>query len=944
MLKYTPFFNPVISNRFKTVLALCLFCFVTSYVVAQAPPPTYCDGLPGDWPAALSAAGPLGTHIVDRANVSDNSDNQFTEGSQDPDLMSELTWNLGNVNDKTDITNAGAILDGCYLRFFGDRTADNGDAAIGFWFYKDPNVSLNSDGSFSGVHMDGDLLIVSKFTGGGGTATPTVYVWQNNTLVEITTATGCSKTNTARIASPWAYQSKFDEANFYPTGTFFEGYVNICGIPGVDACFTNFLLETRNSQAINASLQDLVFGDFDTKPSVTMDDQTVCEGGTVTFTANVTGGLAPITYSFNGGSFTNDNTFEITNATITQTVTVVARGANGCESEPVQATLTVTDIPDIQAHNTTICEGGSIDLASLIDDAGGGTITFHTSQADAESGANAIDPTTVSPPNGANTYFVRSAVTVNNVVCYGTTSVIVNVTDKPDITADNATICEGGSIDLSTLITEDDGSTITFHTSQADADNGVNAVGPTVSPTNATNTYFVRSTVTVNNVVCYGTTTLTVNVVACSKVVLKKLTNNVVDGTQQWTFAIYEGPLGYNRSPQVVVANETTSSASSTLFSGVTLSALKTYTLCELVSMPTAGWDQVWMIDTDGDGDGDVAVDAADIYNPDGAEDNGNRCVEIGFGTDYSLPTNTSTNPATWLALNFVVNNVPPPGGDARTPGYWKNWNTCSKSNGKQAQKAHDKGFFILDDHLPITLWANANVVGTSYTACSSQPLSYQFVLRTCASAVRLLNTQDVNGKNMASDAAYTLAKHLLAYLLNKASNTYACAQADAAAAEARALLASICFNGSGSYLDSKVRTSAAIAKRNRALYLANILDQYNNNTLNCTVTINNIVGRQTLAQASGADAVTELKVSALPNPYNDRVRFVIESPVSGRGNLSVFNMLGQKMQTVYEGHVNAGKGQVVEYSVPQHLRSNLIYVMQVGNYRVTGKLVRASK
>ena len=89
---------------------------------------------------------------------------------------------------------------------------------------------------------------------------------------------------------------------------------------------------------------------------------------------------------------------------------------------------------------------------------------------------------------------------------------------------------------------------------------------------------------------------------------------------------------------------------------------------------------------------------------------------------------------------------------------------------------------------------------------------------------------------------------------------------------------------------------------------------------------------------------VSELKVSASPNPYFDKVRFVIESPVSGHGNLEVFNMLGQKVKTVYEGQINAGRGQVIEFIVPQTLRSNLIYVMRVGNYRVTGKLVRSQQ
>lgn len=428
---------------------------------------------------------------------------------------------------------------------------------------------------------------------------------------------------------------------------------------------------------------------------------------------------------------------------------------------------------------------------------------------------------------------------------------------------------------------------------------------------------------------------MTVAVQACSKIQLEKQTNGIIDNTKTWTFAIYDGPQGFGGTQ---ISLQTTSLANnSTLFSNVVLSAYRTYTICELGVDPTTGWSQMWTIN----GFGDVT---SNVYNPDAGEDLGNRCIDIGAGTYYALLLNTSTDATTWLGLNFVVNNIPPPGGDARTPGYRKNWNTCSKSNGNQAQKAHDKRFYILDDHLPITLWANSNVAGTSYTTCANQIIGSQFVLQNCESTVRILNTQDVSGKNRASDAAYTLAKHLLAYLLNQASGNYACAQAATAAAEAKALLASICFNGSSTYLDSKVKTAAALAMRNRALYLANILDQYNNNSLNCVLTINNLTVRQILSQSAKEDNVTELKVFASPNPFNDRVRFQIESPVSGHGNLEVFNMLGQKVKTVYEGHVEAGRGQVIEFSVPQTLRSNLIYVMRVGNHRVTGKLVRAQR
>ena len=94
-----------------------------------------------------------------------------------------------------------------------------------------------------------------------------------------------------------------------------------------------------------------------------------------------------------------------------------------------------------------------------------------------------------------------------------------------------------------------------------------------------------------------------------------------------------------------------------------------------------------------------------------------------------------------------------------RTPGYWKNWSRCT--GGKQVETATKNGgpaagFYLLDDHLPHTLWTNSG----GMTGCQS------FTISECALGVKVLSTQDRNGKQRASDAAYNLAKHLMAYQL----------------------------------------------------------------------------------------------------------------------------------------------------------------------------------
>jgi len=81
-------------------------------------------------------------------------------------------------------------------------------------------------------------------------------------------------------------------------------------------------------------------------------------------------------------------------------------------------------------------------------------------------------------------------------------------------------------------------------------------------------------------------------------------------------------------------------------------------------------------------------------------------------------------------------------------------------------------------------------------------------------------------------------------------------------------------------------------------------------------------------------------KVLAAPNPFNDRIRFTLKSNVTGQGSLELFNMLGQKVKTVFQGYVNAGQSQVIEYAVPVSQRSNLIYLFRVGGEKTSGKLI----
>ena len=83
------------------------------------------------------------------------------------------------------------------------------------------------------------------------------------------------------------------------------------------------------------------------------------------------------------------------------------------------------------------------------------------------------------------------------------------------------------------------------------------------------------------------------------------------------------------------------------------------------------------------------------VYNPDYdptplvGEDLGNRC--------YDLTVEVGG------AYDFEINNIP--NGDARTPGYWKNWNTCAHPDQADQRRlvADRNEFYLLDDVISST-------------------------------------------------------------------------------------------------------------------------------------------------------------------------------------------------------------------------------------------------
>ncbi len=384
---------------FRTGINLCLAMlltfFISSRLNAQLCPgagPIFIDGNPAEWPAALNnAANTKKAFTRDVNSELDKGvlDDGYTQGTSNNQPIAEWRWVYGQTNAKGDIENAGALLLGNKLYFFGDRSAFNGTCEIGFWFLID-KVAPTGDGGtpgspFSGEHKNGDLLVLNTFTSGGSAATPKVFIWQGNdatgSLVEIFPSS-CSRTNGAppdggttyiapggvngtviNIPPPgastgtqlWKFASKAvgntnrDPGNYYPP-LFFEGVVDLGSITGASLCFQSFIMKTTTSANNTAANVDLVAGEFSgipDPPEVVGDEK--CFGFAATATASCTGSTAQWYNATTNALVTTGASLTLPVGTTagTYNYNVTCKTEDGCESAPRAVSIIINPTPTV---------------------------------------------------------------------------------------------------------------------------------------------------------------------------------------------------------------------------------------------------------------------------------------------------------------------------------------------------------------------------------------------------------------------------------------------------------------------------------------------------------------------------------------------------------------------------------------------------------------------
>jgi hypothetical protein len=228
----------------------------------------------------------------------------FATGSKDTlDITPGWQCNRdNNVNSKIDIMNAYAAqyidpVSGDQIMYFGmDKNKDNGNNNVAFWFLQNDASCVSPGGAvnFTGAHVDGDVLVVSAFTNGGGVSNIDAYRWDGDdncidnpanpaTCDGLAIGSGgdckaapllddvCATTNSGpieendNITTSWlTSDATLGVGHTVVTTDFFEGGINLTeafeASGGAPSCFSTFIANTRSSQELTATLFDFARG------------------------------------------------------------------------------------------------------------------------------------------------------------------------------------------------------------------------------------------------------------------------------------------------------------------------------------------------------------------------------------------------------------------------------------------------------------------------------------------------------------------------------------------------------------------------------------------------------------------------------------------------------------------------------------------------------------
>ncbi len=396
-LKEKSYSNQSRSRGISSLIILFVLFLFSNFLTAQTPV-IKIDGLTTSPAGEWNQAGI--THLQDLFGNGVRED-QFATGTKDFFFATAMDWSLSQTKGKTDLANgAGAILPagnvlladgspalgGPFLVFAGDRTVNNGDAQIGFWFFQDGTAPVTVAGKNyfdppkHKAPVVGDILVLADFTGGGRSGAVTVLEWvgtggtypnSNNVfnLVTFNAAVAENNAGVTPVPNGWLFPTVS-----YDNNEFYEGYVDLASFGAASVCFSRFMLEARSSQSITAELDDFVGGSLGGIPTTpTPGTVARCGSGSVNLTASgcTDGTLKWYATATSTEVLGTGSTFTTPSISQTTSYFVSCTNVTRCESARAEVIATINPIPTVSVNSPAVsCAGGSATVTATPSPAG----------------------------------------------------------------------------------------------------------------------------------------------------------------------------------------------------------------------------------------------------------------------------------------------------------------------------------------------------------------------------------------------------------------------------------------------------------------------------------------------------------------------------------------------------------------------------------------------
>jgi mono/diheme cytochrome c family protein len=95
---------------------------------------------------------------------------------------------------------------------------------------------------------------------------------------------------------------------------------------------------------------------------------------------------------------------------------------------------------------------------------------------------------------------------------------------------------------------------------------------------------------------------------------------------------------------------------------------------------------------------------------------------------------------------------------------------------------------------------------------------------------------------------------------------------------------------------------------------------------------------RSMLAAGTGEEKAT---VTVYPNPFTDRMYFVVSSPTDAQALIEIFELNGRKVSTVFNDQIGGGKPYTIDFVPVKSAQSTYLYRVTIGEQVFYGKLIQ---